>query len=999
MGRQKVEIAPSMVRQCTVSTSTHDRQLSVLLDTGAQVTLVSGLVARELELEKIDSELPKLSGIGTETQLSHGAYKLTARLVDDRGEEKELTFIAYEATLPNQDIILGTYTLEAHQVQIDCGTRTWRWGVKDATEIELITVAELEADDHPQLIGHVGVDTDGTVHARVLAADVAWMESIPDALADFADVFDNERAGQLLQLKETDHGIKIHGDKEPPYGPIYKLSENELGVLREYLADALAKGWIRHSVSPAGAPIMFVPKKNGKLRLCVDYRALNSVTVKDRCPLPLIDETLDRLQGSYWFTKVDLKDVYHRIRIREGDEWKTAFRTKYGHYEYLVMPFGLANAPATFQAYINRALTGLTDLICVVYLDDICIYTARGKIENHWRDVRAVLQRLREFELFANLSKCEFATDRMEFLGFIVDREGVSADSERVRTVTEWPTPKDVKEVQKFLGFANFYRRFIHGYSQIVGPLTELTKKDTLFEWTERVEEAFQGLKSAFTSSPVLRHWDPSGKPRIETDASQAGIAGILSQQGPEGHWHPVAFVSKKLTPAERNWDVRDLELFAIVYSFKAWRHYLEGAQHTVEVWSDHDNLRGMRALTAVSGRVTRWYHYLSAYDFTVHHRPGKSNPADAPSRRPDYEETREVENVLPSLLRKLQLSEARPTVASVIATCNVALTTEFGRHTDEVFTECRRGSGGSPAVDRRDSGETSNTRLPQRIPRRAAQALVTEAFTAEACPERLTVILREAQREDGLARSKRSRLEPGAVVDPHVTRARSSRPADMRGREVGWNVQNDLLHFRNRVYVPDERSVREELLRQHHDDPRAGHFGTKRTTEMLSRHYYWPNMEAEVNDYVRTCAICQRTKAPRRKPYGEMKPLPVPEKPLQEWTMDFITQLPASRCSQTASVYDAILVLVDRYSKLARYIPARGNWSAVDLANAFHAEFVCRFGTPEGIVSDRGSLFTSAYWSELMYQLSTTRRLSTAYHPQTDGQTERQNQTLEHYL
>ena len=219
------------------------------------------------------------------------------------------------------------------------------------------------------------------------------------------------------------------------------------------------------------------------------------------------------------------------------------------------------------------------------------------------------------------------------------------------------------------------------------------------------------------------------------------------------------------------------------------------------------------------------------------------------------------------------------------------------------------------------------------------------------------------------------------------------------KGKEMVWSVKDDLLFFHNRVYMPDERSVREELLKQHHDDPLAGHFGTKRTTELLSRSYYWPNMEKEVHDYIRTCAVCQRAKVPQQKPYSELSSLPVPEGPLREWTMDFITQLPLSRCSQTGAVSDAILVLVDRYSKLACYIPAQGNWSAIDLANTFHAEFICRFGTPEGIVSDRGSLFTSAYWSELMYQLSSVRRLSTAYHLQTDGQTERQNQTLEHYL
>ena len=228
--------------------------------------------------------------------------------------------------------------------------------------------------------------------------------------------------------------------KDPPYGPLYNLSNTELKVLREYLDDALAKGWIRHSVSPAGAPILFVPKKDGGLRLCVDYQGLNQVTIKNRHPLPLISETLDRLSGAKVFSKLDLKDAYHCIRICKGDEWKTAFRTQYGHFEYMVMPFGLANAPATFQAYINKALAGLVDIFCVVYLDDILIYSK--SIDDHKEHVMQILERLRTFQLYANPKKCEFSTTKVEFLGFIILTDGISMDPRRVEAIRDWPVPK-----------------------------------------------------------------------------------------------------------------------------------------------------------------------------------------------------------------------------------------------------------------------------------------------------------------------------------------------------------------------------------------------------------------------------------------------------------------------------------------------------------------------------------------------------------------------------
>jgi hypothetical protein len=288
-----------------------------------------------------------------------------------------------------------------------------------------------------------------TVHESVLPSDYE----------DFADVFSEEEAAKLQQLEGAQHPIELEPGKDPPWGPIYNLSATELAILRDYIDTSLAKGWIRPSRSPAGAPIFFVPKKDGSLRLCVDYRGLNAITIKNRYPLPLISETLDRLSGAKVFTQLDLRDAYHRIRIRRGDEWKTAFRTRYGHFEYQVVPFGLTNAPASFQAYINRALRGLLDVICTVYLDDILIYSSDP--QEHAKHVRMVLERLRAFKLFAKFSKCRFNATDVSYLGYRVSPDGVAMEPDRVATVAEWPIPESFRDVQVFLGFANFYRRFI----------------------------------------------------------------------------------------------------------------------------------------------------------------------------------------------------------------------------------------------------------------------------------------------------------------------------------------------------------------------------------------------------------------------------------------------------------------------------------------------------------------------------------------------------------
>ena len=473
------------------------------------------------------------------------------------------------------------------------------------------------------------------VSDQPLALFAATTEEIilPEFIKDYEDVFSETKAGVLAPNAEHDHVIDIEPTRRPPYKPIYNLSEKELKILKEYLESALEKQWIVPSKSPAGAPIFFVPKKDSGSRLCVDYRGLNEITIKNRHPLPLVSETLDSLSGAKIFTQLDLRDAYHRSRIREGDEWKTAFRTRYGYYEYeyQMMPFGLANAPATFQAYINRALSDLLDICCVVYLDDILIYSQSD--EQHEEHVRMVLERLRKFRLYAKLSKCAFKTDTVNFLGFVITPRGIEMEKSRIETIKAWPEPTCIRDVQMFLGFANFYRRFIERYSRICLPLNKLVKgedvhkkgprfrnlrlrsksppgrrpmpkRPTQFEFTQEARDAFNELKEVFTTAPVLRHFNPALKIRVEPDASGCAVAAILTQlQEDDGQWHPVAYWSRKMQPAELNYETHDAELLAIVEAFKQWRHYLEGSRYPVTVLSDHANLRAFMTTKELSRR------------------------------------------------------------------------------------------------------------------------------------------------------------------------------------------------------------------------------------------------------------------------------------------------------------------------------------------------------------------------------------------------------------
>ena len=711
--------------------------------------------------------------------------------------------------------------------------------------------------------------------------------SLPKEYSQFKDLFSKSKGNTLPPHRDIDHAIETTSDFKPFFGPIYSLSEVELKALKDYIDENLANEFIRPSKSPSGAPILFAKKKDGSLRLCVDYRALNKVTVKNRYPLPLMSELFDRIKSAKIFTKIDLRGAYNLIRIRKGDEWKTAFRTRYGHFEYQVLPFGLTNAPATFQAYINNALREFLDKFCLAYLDDILIYSESK--EEHVKHVTQILQTLREHGLYAKLEKCNFHVYSVDFLGFIISTQGTHMEKARVDSIKDWPTPKSVKDVQTFLGFANFYRRFIYNYAAIANGLTSLTrtKDNPKFTWTPAAEESFNNLKNAFTTAPFLRHFDPKLPITLTTDASDFATAAILSQPH-NGKLHPVAFHSHKLQPPEENYGTPDKEMLAIVEAFRKWRHYLEGAAHTITVFTDHKNLETFMGNKVLNRRQTRWLQLIAEYDFHIAHIPGKNNPADAPSRRPDYQ----------------------------IAVIHISK--------DEL-----------PAI----KAALPNDELAQEV----------------------------------------------------LTKIRST--PDLSDSD--WSEQDGLLLFKTRIYVPDITEIRLRLVRAHHDSPLAGHFGVARTVELLSRKYYWPSMTKFVEDYVTTCDTCSRSKAPRHKPHGQLMPLEVPSKPWSSLSMDFVVELPPSGESK----FDAICVIVDRFTKMAHYFPCHTTIKTPELANLFISGIVRLHGLPESIVSDRDTRFTSDFWSTLCSRLSVKRKLSTAYHPQTDGQTERLNQTMEQYL
>ena len=415
------------------------------------------------------------------------------------------------------------------------------------------------------------------------------LSHVPEEFHEFADVFSKKEADKLPPHRPSDHRIELVEGAKPSQGPIYNLSPVELEALRKYVDDNLRKGFIKHSHSPFSAPILFVKKADGSLRLCVDYRGLNKITIKNKYPLPLIGGLLESVRGAKRFTKFDARDGFNILRMAPGDEQKTAFRCRYGLFEYNVMPFGLCNAPGSFQGFMNEILHDFIDDFVVVYLDDILIYSKNAR--EHRRHVRLVLERLQAAGIHLKPSKCVFDAEEINFLGYVINENGVSMDPSKVSSIVSWPKPESVHDVRVFLGFANFYRRFIKNYSRLCLPLTSLLKKGNRFFWSSPAEHAFNALKKAFTTAPVLSHFDPSRSMILEADASNFALGGVASQVGEDGLLHPVAFHSRKFNPAEVNYEIYDKEMFAIVECMDKWRYYFESLGHKTTIYSDHKNL------------------------------------------------------------------------------------------------------------------------------------------------------------------------------------------------------------------------------------------------------------------------------------------------------------------------------------------------------------------------------------------------------------------------
>ncbi|WZZ15565.1 hypothetical protein YC2023_108654 [Brassica napus] len=655
-----------------------------------------------------------------------------------------------------------------------------------------------------------------------------------DVLQEFSDVFPDENPKGLPPVRGIEHQIDFVPGASLPNQPSYRTNPVETKELEKQIGDLMQKGYIRESLSPCAVPVLLVPKKDGSWRMCVDCRAINNITVKYRHPIPRLDDMLDELYGSCVFSEIDLKSGYHQIRMKEGDEWKTAFKTKLGLYEWCVMPFGLTNAPSTFMRLMNHILRAFIGHFVVVYFDDILVYSKN--MDEHKKHLKSVLEVLRKEHLFANLGKCSFGTDHVVFLGFVVGAEGLRVDEEKIKAIRDWPSPTNVSEVRSFHGLAGFYRRFVQDFSTIAAPLTEVIKKNVGFKWEQAQEEAFQILKGKLTNAPLLVLPDFSKTFEIECDASGVGIGAVLMQDR-----KPIAYFSEKLGGATFNYPTYDQELYALVRALQTWQHYLWPKEFVIH--TDHQSLKHLKGQQKLNKRHARWVEFIETFPYVIKYKQGKENVvADALSRRYTLLSALETKLLGFEFIKDLYASDP-----------------DF----KEIFNKCSRVAYGKYY---RNSG---------------------------------------------------------------------------------------FLFYDNRLCVP-QCSLRELFLRESHGGGLMGHFGIKKTYKAVYDHFYWPSLMKDVERICGRCVVCKKSKA-KASNHGLYSALPIPSHPWIDISMDFVLGLP-----RTKNGRDSIFVVVDRFSKMAHFIPCHKTDDAVQVADLFFREIVRLHGMPKTIVSDRDAKFLS---------------------------------------
>jgi hypothetical protein len=623
------------------------------------------------------------------------------------------------------------------------------------------------------------------------------------------------------------------------------MSPRELQEVEKQLKKLTDQNMIRPSASPWAAPVIFAKKKDGTLRMCVDYRALNRITTADSYPIPRIDDNLDRLGGCSVFSVIDLESGFHQLPMENDSIDKTAFVTRYGQFEYLVMPFGLRNAPSSFQRIMNLVLGDLVDSCCVVYLDDILIYSKTR--EEHAEHLRKVLDRLNHYGLLCNMKKSKFYCSEVRYLGFKISNNTVHVDEEKIEVIKEWKTPNSVTEVRSFLGLANYYRRFISDYTQLALPLLELTKKEREFKWTDDCEKAFTAVKEALSSAPVLRMPDFSRDFHVWPDASNVAAGGVLTQDFGAGH-QPLAFLSKKFSDTESRYSTTERELLAILICLRRWRCYVDGRK--VFIHSDHKPLTWAKGLKNPKPRVWSWLEEIEYYSPSIEFVPGERQPGDSLSRISDMASVPEdgassladAESVIDRLGGQAEEVEKQENI------CKNDCTTKLHMNSFSI------------------NGQTfDDSDWP---------LLCGSYILDQELPPELSEELQELVEDE----SENFEFKGNVLM----------RKVDLDGK----TIYLPFLVSRDRI----------TKISKYHQT--LGHLAVEATYKILKERVWWPGMKDDVYSFISNCRQCQLSRS-QKQTAAPLHPVPPAPLPFERWGIDFLQDLdPTERGNRNVLVF-----------------------------------------------------------------------------------------------
>ena len=823
---------------------------------------------------------------------------------------------------------------------------------------------------------HIQVKPSQNNEAHIADLRQGWYDKFQDILQGVPE--------GLPPLRAVNHEINLI---DPNKKYTYYLPRCPATVRKEFQEKlnryVNAKWWVPATGTQA-PPLMCIPKKDGRLRTVIDARQRNDNTVKDVTPLPDQEVIREDVARGKFRSKIDLADAYEQVRVEPNDVHKTLFATIMGTYHSNVVQQGDCNAPATFQRLMTSIFRDVIGIYVHVYLDDIFIYS--DSVKEHEEHLQTVFERLRENHLYLKWKKCQLYAKEIECLGHIIDDNGIHTDTDKMDRIRNWRTPRNYNEVQRFVGLVNYVSNFLPNVTTYTGPLTAMTKNGAPFFWRPIHEKCFQMIKVICCKTPILKPVDYETEEPIWVicDASKTGVGAMYGQGKDWMTCRPAGFMSKKFSSAQQHYAVHEMETLAILEALQKWEDKLIGKR--IHVITDHKALEFFQTQVRLSNRQQRWTDYMSRFDFDITYVKGEYNKvADCLSRyyesdtltdEHEYHEYVHVDRKLDPDGDDLPQGRVMEIMERVVEIRTMRATK--GKR-DQQLRDIK---------EQRDA-EAEELRDPRDNKKDDVTMSVDDAVTlADSLGKRANGKVRPLRNEDEKEdRILLNKIRNGYKDDKLFKIILENEKGFPLFTKEGGILRKRNLQDENVICVPRDREIITRILTDAHEI--LGHFGDQRTCEYIRRWYWWPTMVKDTRTFCQTCGKCQRAKNPNQKPTGKLHPLPIPSKPWDSIGMDFIGPFPE------VNGFNYLWVIICRLTSMVHLIPTHTTITAKELSWKYLREIVRLHGLPSSIVSDRDSKFTSKWWRELHRLIGTKLTMSTSFHPQTDGQTERANRNI----